>query len=106
MLKISTDDTPHERVLIIEGTLVGPWIAELRRVWNDAANSLEGRRLVLDLSNATVIGPEAEKAIFQLMKEGAAFSCSDVLTKHLLKQLAHRCNARLQDVLTRRRSRE
>ena len=106
MFKISINDTPNERRLIVEGRLMGPWVEELRKSWNQAADSLNGRRLVLDLTNTTVIGPEAEKAIFQLMKEGAAFSCGDVHTKHLLKQLAQQCHARLQDVLTGKRSRE
>jgi len=106
MFRISTQDTAHERTLMVEGRLVGPGIEELAKAWKEAAGALEGRRLVLDLSHTTVIGAEAEKAIFQLMKEGATFSCSDVLTKHLLKQLAHRCNTRLQEVLTRKRSRE
>jgi hypothetical protein len=106
MFRISTQDTEHERTLMVEGRLAGPGIAELAKAWKEAASSLEGRRLVLDLTHTTVIGPEAEKAIFQLMKEGATFSCSDVLTKHLLKQLAHRCNTRLQDVLARKRSRQ
>jgi hypothetical protein len=106
MFRISTLDTAHERTLMVEGRLVGHGIEELAKAWQEAGSSLEGRRLVLDLTHTTVIGPEAEKAIFQLMKEGATFSCSDVLTKHLLKQLAHRCNTRLQDVLTRKRSRE
>jgi hypothetical protein len=106
MFRISTQDTAHERTLVVEGRLAGPGIAELGRAWTEATSSLGGRRLVLDLTHTTVIGPEAEKAIFQLMKEGATFSCGDVLTKHLLKQLAHRCNTRLQDVLARKRSRE
>jgi hypothetical protein len=106
MFRISTQDTEHERTLMVEGRLVGPGIAELAKAWKEAARSLEGRRLILDLTHTTVIGPEAEKAIFELMKEGATFSCSDVLNKHLLKQLAHGCNTRLQDVLARKRSRE
>lgn len=104
MFKISTVDTQRERRLVVEGTLVQPWVAELRRAWSDAESSLDGRRLVIDLTNATMISREGENAIFELMKEGAKFRCGDVLTKHLLKELAHRCHAKLQDVLNRRRS--
>lgn len=89
-----------------EGRLVGPGIAELSKAWKKAASSPEDRRLVLGLTKTTLIGPGAEKAIFQLAKEAATFSCSDDLTKHMLKQLAHRCNAGAQGVLTRKRSRE
>jgi hypothetical protein len=106
MFKISTVDTPQERRLIVEGTLVNPWVAELRRSWGQAGNSLDGRKLVVDLSNATLIDPEGESAILELMKDGAKFCCTGVLTKHVLKELAHRCHTRLGEVLNHKRSKE
>ena len=93
MLKISTIDTKSERRLLVEGKLVEPWVAELRRTWATAGEGLEGRKLVIDLHNATVISTEGEYALFDLLSEGAKFSCGGVLTKHLLKTLADRCHA-------------
>lgn len=101
MFRISTVDTKRERRLVVEGTLVQPWVPELRRSWSDAGESLDGRQLVIDLTNATLIDAEGEAAIFDLMKEGAKFCCSDVFTKHVLKQLAHKCNTRLSRILNR-----
>jgi hypothetical protein len=46
--------------------------------------------LVVDLSNVTVISHEGEDAIFDLMKKGAKFSCSGLLMKHVLKELARK----------------
>jgi len=101
MFRISTIDTNRERRLVVEGTLVRPWVDELRRTWGDAGDTLEGRNLVIDLTNATMIDREGEAAIFELMQEGAKFRCSGVLTKHVLKQLAHKCHAGERDVLRR-----
>lgn len=106
MFKISTIDTNSERRLVVEGTLVQPWVAELRRTWSDAGNTLDGRKLVIDLTNATQIDPEGEAAILELMKDGAKFCCSGVLTRHVLKQAARRCHTRLHMVLNRRHSKE
>ena len=94
MLKISTIDKRLERRLIVEGKLVQPWIGELRRTWRNAGDDLQGRRLIIDLSNATVISQEGEEALFELMREGAKFSCCGVLTKYVVKRLAHKCRAR------------
>lgn len=105
MFKISTVDTNRERRLVVEGTLINPWVAELRRTWGAAGSSLEGRSLVIDLTNATMIDREGEAAIFELMQDGAKFCCSDVLTKHVLKQLAHKCRTGLSNVLHRQRAR-
>jgi hypothetical protein len=103
MFRISTIDTQRERRLVVEGTLVSPWVAELRTTWSSAGNSLEGRTLVIDLRNATTIDREGEDAILELMQEGAKFYCSGVLTKHVLKQAAHRCHTSLGNVLNRKR---
>ncbi|MBZ5666852.1 MAG: hypothetical protein LAO30_19880 [Acidobacteriia bacterium] len=98
MLKISTIDTKSERRLVVEGKLVEPWLAELRRTWSNAGEGLEGRKLVIDLHNATVISSEGESTLFELMRGGAKFSCGGVLTRHLLKRLAHRCQAPVRNL--------
>lgn len=90
MLKISTVDTRSERRLVVEGSLVEPWLSELRASWISASENLGERRLVIDLSGATVIGREGQELLFDLMQEGARFSCCGVLTKYVLKCLASR----------------
>jgi hypothetical protein len=87
MFKISVTDTPSWRSLLVEGTLVGPWIAELGTTWRNASQDLGRRNLVIDLTNVTVISREGKDAIFDLMKKGANFSCGGVLMRHLLKEL-------------------
>lgn len=103
MFKISTIETSEERRLVVEGTLIKPWVAELRRTWSEAGDSLDGRKMVIDLTNATIIDPEGEAAILELMQEGAKFCCSGVLTKHVLKQLAEKCQTSLNRILEQTR---
>jgi hypothetical protein len=90
MFKISICDTPSRRTLLVEGTLIGPWIAELGTTWRNASQDLGGRKLVIDLTNVTVINREGEDGIFDLMKQGANFSCGGVLMRHVLKELARK----------------
>jgi hypothetical protein len=90
MFRISIADTPSRRTLIVEGTLVGPWVAELGRTWRNANQDLDTRKLLIDLRNLTAISREGEDAIFDLMKKGAKFTCGGVLTRHMLKQLARK----------------
>src|SRR5207302_9059304 len=86
MFRISIADTPSRRTLIVEGTLVGPWVAELGRTWRNASQDLDTRKLLIDLRNLTAISREGEHAIFDLMKKGAKFTCGGVRTSHMLKQ--------------------
>lgn len=91
MFRISIIDTPAQRRLVVEGRLSKPWVDELRTTWRNASRDLERRKLMIDLSSLTVISREGEDAIFDLMKQGAKFSCCGVLTRHVLKRLAQRC---------------
>jgi len=91
MFKISIVETPRQRKLVLEGKLVNPWTAELENTFRQAAKDLQGRGLIVDLRNITLIGTDGENTLLALMREGAEFFCGDVLTRHLLKQLARRC---------------
>jgi hypothetical protein len=90
MLKISVVETHGQRRLVLEGKLAGPWITEAERAWREVGNQLQGRKLIVDLSNVTLISADGEDMLLRLMGEGAKFSCGDVLTKHVLKQLAQK----------------
>lgn len=92
MLRISTIDTPAQRRLVLEGKLVEPWLGELREAFRSASQTLEGRKLVVDLTDVTVISCEAESTLSQMMQQGAKFSCGGILIKHMLRKLARRCH--------------
>ncbi len=88
MFRISIIDTLSQRKLVVEGKLSEPWLDELRTTWKNAGRDLGGRKLIIDVSNLTVISQAGEDAIFDLMKQGAKFSCSGVCTRYILKRLA------------------
>ena len=55
MLKISISDSRTQRRLILEGRLIVPWLAELRKSCASVKAELHGRELVIDIENVTVI---------------------------------------------------
>lgn len=91
MFKISIVEDRGWRKLMLEGRLDRPWAAEVESAWRTAGEHLQGRKLVVDLTNLTFISADGETTLFKLMKDGARFSCRGVLTKHVLKQLARKC---------------
>jgi hypothetical protein len=94
MFKISTIETNGHRRLVLEGKLVSPWTAEVETAWKSAGEQLEGRKLVIDLTNITAISLDGESTLLKLMKDGAKFSCGNVFTRHVLKQLARICQCK------------
>lgn len=94
MFRLSIFDTQRRRTLVLEGTLVHPWTGEVETAWKSVREQLQGRKLVVDLSNVTLINRDGENTLLRLMEDGAQFSCKDVLTKHVLKELARKCGCR------------
>ena len=97
-MKISIVDSRAHRRLVLEGRLVAPWVEELRTAWTRVKTELNGRELVIDIENVTVISQEGENALLQLINEGAKFRCRGVLTKHLVKELARRGKKKANDL--------
>lgn len=90
MLKISIEDGPGQRCLVVEGKLIGPWAAELRSACDMARAGLDSGTLVVDMKHVTAIGQEGEKVLLELMNEGVRFRCHGLFTKHVVKQIARR----------------
>lgn len=80
----------------MEGQLISPWAAEVEGAWRKAVGEVNGKKVVIDLANVTVISREGENVLLQLMRDGARFTCRGVLLKHLLKQIARRCRCNAQ----------
>jgi hypothetical protein len=97
MLKISLIEDQHERRLIVEGTLVGPWVSELAIAYEKARHELERRELIVDLRSLTGIGPEGERLLLQLMKNKTKLQCG-VFVKELLRQLVRSSQLDATDV--------
>lgn len=94
MFRLSIIETRSQRRLVLEGKLVSPLTAEVESAWQSAGEQLDGRKLVVDLANVTFISREGKDTLYKLMNAGAKFSCGDVLTKHVLKQLARICRCK------------
>jgi hypothetical protein len=94
MFKISIVESRGQRRLVLEGKLIAPWTTEVESAWRDAGEQLEGRKLIIDLTNVTLISLDGQNTLFRLMRDGARFSSGDVLTKHVLQQLARRCRSK------------
>jgi len=95
MFKISIVESHGQQRLVLEGTLVPPWTAEVEKAWRGAVERVPDRKPIIDLANVTFINREGEETLFKLMSQGARFRCVDVFTRHVLKRLARkfRCSA-------------
>ena len=97
MLKISILDWRNQRRLILEGSLVAPWVVELTTACAEARADLRGRELIVEMNNLTAISQAGENVLLKLLNEGVKFRCHGVYTKLILKQLVRRARTNLQE---------
>jgi anti-anti-sigma regulatory factor len=87
MLKISVVDTPTEHRIVLVGKLVGPWIRELQKVWEQSQPQLGDRRCVVDLNDVTVIDGCADGLLLTMSKQGADLVANNMQNRWLIQAL-------------------
>ena len=97
IFKITNVDGPKQFRIVVEGRLVAPWTTELRPACEKAWAELHGRELVVELKHLIAISQEAENILVDLMNRGVTVCGSGVFTKEILKYLARRARANIQD---------
>jgi hypothetical protein len=55
MLKISIVEGTNQRRLVLEGKLIGPWVAELRSACEGARRDLPDGALLIDMKHITAM---------------------------------------------------
>jgi hypothetical protein len=90
MLKITTVTTDRRFRIVLEGELVSPWVAELKREWDDVRVSAGGLSLIVDIRNVVTISQEGRDILFDMMGEGVRFVCGGILNRYVLQQLARK----------------
>jgi hypothetical protein len=95
MFKISVVENDGQQKLVLEGTLVYPWTAEVEKAWRGVTSGASDRKPIIDLQNITAINRDGEETLYKLMSQGARFRCVDVFTRDVLKRVARkiRCSA-------------
>jgi ABC-type transporter Mla MlaB component len=83
MLKITTDNTLPETLLILEGSLSGPWVTELNKAVIDSA--CQPDTLKLDLTGIQYADEQGLLLIRDLMAWGLTLAATSPFMKELLK---------------------
>jgi anti-anti-sigma regulatory factor len=88
MLRISIEENVEAVEMKLEGRVVGPWTAELSRVWVETAPRLATRKLVLDLSSVTYADASGTELLGQIYSQTRAEVLAGTLwTQSLAEQI-------------------
>lgn len=85
MLKISIQDDRDTATLKVEGKVVGPWAAELHRVWGTFRPSLGIKKFCLDMRGVTFIDKDGTKTLRHILRRtDAEILADDPLTRQFV----------------------
>jgi len=87
MLRITVVDTPTDQRVVLYGKLVGPWIGELQRVWENLRQQLGNRRSVIDLNEVTLIDDSADQLLATMLERGAELVARGTANRWLIQAI-------------------
>ena len=93
MLRITVERNSKTATLKLAGRLVGPWIDELNRTWNEVNVQALADGVVLDLSDVTFVAPEGRRQLKSMCEKGARFKTSGCFGKGLIDDIVKDCQA-------------
>jgi hypothetical protein len=86
-LRITVSECPESTTMKLEGKLVGPWVAELDRVWRSLVASLGTRKFRVDLCGVDQVDPSGKKVLAEIYgSTGADFLANTPITDYYAEQ--------------------
>jgi len=92
MLKVTTTNKNQTVTLKLEGKLVGPWVQEVTRVWDDTTQSPRSG-FVIDLRSVTFIDSPGRELLATMSRHGAQLIATDCLTRNIVDEIQKECYA-------------
>lgn len=86
MLKITSEQTSDFARLTLEGSLSGPWVTELERVWQQVKQSGTFAPVV-ELTGITFIAEEGRALLTSMWREGAVLVANGCCTRHIVQEI-------------------
>ena len=86
MLKITSEQTSDFARLTLEGSLSGPWVTELERVWQQVKQAGTFAPVV-ELTGITFIAEDGRALLTSMWREGAVLVANGCCTRHIVQEI-------------------
>lgn len=86
MLKITSGQTSDSSRLTLEGSLSGPWVTELERVWQQVKQTGTFAPVV-ELTGITFIAEDGRALLTRMWREGAVLIANGCCTRHIVEEI-------------------
>ncbi len=89
MVRITTKEQEDCIVWRVEGSMRGPWVAELEKLWQSARDS--GKRLSLRLEDVPYIDDAARELMARMYQDRVAISASGLYVTAIVQEIQSGC---------------
>ncbi|MGH9764720.1 MAG: STAS domain-containing protein [Blastocatellia bacterium] len=86
MLRIDIRRDGSATAFVLEGKLVGPWVAELENCWNESAAGVASQ-ISVDLTGVSFIDSKGRDLLAQMRRQGAKLAASGCLTMAIVNAI-------------------
>jgi LTXXQ motif family protein len=97
MFKVTTITNQRQRVLALEGSLVDPWLSNLKGRWDEELRAQEGAMFVIDLTKVTIVSQHGENILFQMFTDGARLVGNSPFARMVIGQVERRRNLQREE---------
>jgi ABC-type transporter Mla MlaB component len=88
VLRITLQEEKDQVTLKLEGRIVGPWTAELHRVWYSIGPSLDDKKLSIDLCGVSYIDRDGRGILADMYRQTHAhFKANTPLTRYFADEV-------------------
>jgi hypothetical protein len=97
MFKVTTITNQTQRMWALEGSLVDPWLSNLKGRWDEELRAQEGAVFVIDLTKVTIVSQRGENILFQMFTDGARLVGNNPLARMVIGQVERRRNLQREE---------
>ena len=87
MLKITTHDLPPVTSFVLEGKLVGLWVKELEKCWENVLAADPSRAVQVNLAAVTFIDCAGRELLSRMRRQGARLLSNGVLINAIVAEI-------------------
>ena len=87
MLRIHISEQAETIGFSLEGSLAGPWVAELEKCWNDATSGKSATAVTVKLAGVTYVDDRGTELLCRMRRNGARLMPAGCLTKSIVERI-------------------
>lgn len=92
MLRITIHNEAAATRFIVEGKLVGPWVEELKKCWQEASQLEPATPLHVELSALTLVDDAGKALLTEMHQRGVRLAATGLMTQAIISELTQETN--------------